>query len=153
MPAGQSKTASAHQAVSPEISNDEEAEPVSISHLQCLQQLLMYILNLQIAQTALIQASARCITNLLEQCGMLQLHHLQAKIPSEPEASKPERKRPKHSSADLIEKAQKAAANGRTIFYGEGEGIPVKEGGTLFYDAASSKLLGMNPKAIYISVS
>lgn len=50
VPAGQSKPASAHQAVSHEISNDEEAEPVSMSHLQCFQQLLMYILNLQIAQ-------------------------------------------------------------------------------------------------------
>ena len=57
--------------------------------------------------------------------------------------SKVEKRKGKFSPAELVDKAQRAMAGGQSIFYGKGEGIPVKEGGTLFYNAARSKLAGM----------
>ena len=68
---------------------------------------------------------------------------MQPEKPFHPEASKPNRRKDQPSSANLMEKAGKAVADGRAMFYEEGEGIPVKEGGVLFYNAASSKLSGI----------
>ena len=78
---------------------------------------------------------------------------MQVEEPIQTEGSKSSKEDHQHSSADLLEKAQKAALDGRTIFYKEGEGIPVKEGGTLFFNAASSKLSGRFPKATIFNVA
>ena len=51
----------------------------------------------------------------------------------------------------VVEQAKKAIEAGRNIFYSTDKGISVGSGGTLYYNAASSKLAGeLKPPSAFV---
>lgn len=57
----------------------------------------------------------------------------------------------KPGNGKLSEQARKAAEEGRLIFYSTEAGIPTGSSGTLYYNAAQSKLAGMSLSEVYCS--